>query len=95
MQERQLTRPLRVCTLLKLAVILFPLASVLLSGKKEKEKKERKLFMICEMFVLQLHMRFMGLISGDEKGSEAEEDFSQSRKCHFSLIVYDSSSTFD
>ena len=31
------------------------------------------------------------LSAGDERGSKAEEDSSRSRKCHFSVIVYDSS----
>lgn len=43
------------------------------------------------MFVLQPCIKFIVLICWDERGSEAEEDFSRSRKCHFSVIVYDSS----
>lgn len=43
------------------------------------------------MFVHGPCMKFMVLISWDERGSPAEEDSSWSRKCHFSVIVYDSS----
>lgn len=43
------------------------------------------------MFAPRPCTKFIVLISWDERGSEAEEDFSRSRKCHFSVIVYDSS----
>lgn len=36
-------------------------------------------------------IKLVVLINWDERGSKAEEDFSLSRKCHFSVIVYDSS----
>lgn len=50
-----------------------------------------QILMTGHIFVLQPCMKSIVLISWDESGSEAEENLSQSRKCHFSVIVYDSS----